>query len=377
MKTGLASAQWQSLRLLFPALGRYTYLNTANFGPVSAEAAAAAHLYYDEALAKGDCGERWRARIEHCREGLAALIGASPAELGFVHNTSMAMNCAALLLKGSGAVLTGADEHPAVTTPWFALGYRVDVARPGKDGQLDVECYARAIRKDTRVIAISHVRYNDGWVNDLIGLGALARAHGAHLVVDGVQSVGILPVDVTCGIDVLGFGSFKWLNAGDGAGAIYVREALFERYGLPIAGARSRRTSELHEIRSLDPLLAARAFELGSVSAPPVLALGAAVALVRRIGIEAIQARTRTLLARLRRGLRDLGLSSQIATGEESATPIVSIALADGSRVVEHLASRAIVVALRGERIRISVSWYNDEMDIDRCLSALGESVRP
>jgi len=376
MKTGPASAQWQSLRILFPALERCTYLNTANFGPVSVEAVAAAHRYYEEALVEGDCGEQWHRRVEDCREGLADLIGAHSSELGFVHNTSMAMNCAALLFKGRGAVLTGADEHPAVTTPWFALGYRVDTARPREDGQLDLECYARAIRSDTRVIAISHIRYNDGQVNDVIGLGALARAHGAHLVVDGVQSVGIVPVDVKCGIDVLGFGSFKWLNAGDGAGAIFVRQALFESYGLPIAGARSRRTLELHEIQSLDPLLAARAFELGSVSAPPVLALGAAVSLVRRIGMDAIHARTRTLSARLRGGLRDLGLFSQVATGDESVTPIVSVALADGPRVLADMLRRGIIVALRGGRIRISVSWYNNEQDIDRCLAALRESVR-
>src|SRR5690606_27311021 len=130
------------------------------------------------------------------------------------------------------------------------------------------------------VIAVSHVRFNDGQVNDLRGLGELARIHGAHLVVDASQSMGVLPVHVGSWIDVLNFGCFKWMNAGDGCGVLYVRDGLMQRYGLPLAGNRSRRVFSLKHVTSLDPLLEARAFELGSANLPNIFSLGAAQELV-------------------------------------------------------------------------------------------------
>lgn len=189
------AVDWSAYRTLFPALDRCTYLNTANGGPVSTRAAAAARGYYEEAAQYGDLAtDRWAAGVESTRSRVAKLINASPDEVGFVPNTSMSIVCASMLFEGSGAVLTGATEHPTITTPWFARNYRVDVAQPESDGRFTVDAYARALRPDTRVIAVSHVRYNDGQVNDLEGLGELARAHGAHLVVDAIQSVGILQI---------------------------------------------------------------------------------------------------------------------------------------------------------------------------------------
>src|SRR5690606_34807974 len=175
---------WSSLRALFPSLSKTTYLNTAGFGPMSTPVAEAAQLYYCEASSSGDGGDVWRARAEECRAGVARLFGGTPQEVAFVHSASMAMCCSALLCEGSGAVLTGVAEHPAVVVPWLSRGFRVDAAEPDAQGRFTVESYARALRPDTRVIAVSHVRFNDGQVNDLRGLGELARIHGAHLVVD-------------------------------------------------------------------------------------------------------------------------------------------------------------------------------------------------
>lgn len=366
-------ADWKVHRRLFPALERCTYLNTANSGPVSAGAANAACEYYQVSSSDYDntVAERWTSGIEAARSRVANLIGAGVDDIGFVPNTSMAMTCAALLFEGAGAVLTGRGEHPSVVTPWFARRFRVDVADPDCDGRLTVAAYARAIRPDTRVIAVSHVRYNDGQVNDLQGLGALARAHGAHLVVDATQSAGILPLRVHDGIDVLGFAAFKWLNAGDGSGAIYVRSGLMERYGLPIAGNRSRRMQSLEQINQLDPLLQPRAFELGTSCAPNLLALGAALEVIDGIGTAPIQQRVGTLTARLRCGLHSLRLATATDATADVLTPIVSVYVAQPEKTLAHLQERRINVSLRDHRIRIAVSWYNNEADIDRCLNEL------
>lgn len=363
------SPDWRALRGLFPALETCTYFDTASSGPVSTPAAEAAKRFYDLSHARGNkAAAQWNAGVDECRRRIARLVGATPAEIGFVPNTSMAMNAAALLFEGHGEVLTGAGEHPTIMTPWLARGYKLRIARPRAGGRLAIDAYADAITADTRVIAVSHVRFNDGQVNDLKALAALARAYNAHLVVDVIQSAGILPIDVGIGIDVLGFAGFKWLNAGYGGGGLFIREGLIERYGLPIAGNRSRRTDTLNEVTELDPLLRAQAFELGTVPVPNLLALGASVGLIHSIGADAIAARVAALTGRLRRGLATIGLNTPAS---DAVSPIVAIEVPAPEAVYQRLEDAGIHVALRGGRIRAAVSWYNDERDVDRCLDVL------
>lgn len=364
---------WAARRALFPALETCVYLDTASSGPVSAPAMAAGQRFYALSNARGNrAADEWYGAVEETRRRVAALVGASPDEIGFIPNTSMGMTAAALLFQGAGAVLTGADEHPSVTTPWLARGYAMRRAARDADGRITPEAYARAMTSDTRVIAVSHVRFDDGQVNDLAALGALARAHGAHLVVDATQSAGILPIGADDGIDVIAFAGFKWLNAGYGCGGLFVRDGLMQRYGLPIAGNRSRATEALDDVAALDPLLKARAFELGTMAVPNLMALGASLELIAEIGPDAILARVEALTGRLRAGLKTLGLSA----ASENLSPIVSVKTADGARALAALNAAGVHVALRAGRIRVAVSWYNDEADIDRCLEAFAAVER-
>jgi selenocysteine lyase/cysteine desulfurase len=368
-----SESQWRAWRALFPALERCVYLNTAAFGPVSVPAARAARQYYEDwASQYGDLADsRVQSAADRAREWVARLLGASVSEIAFIANTSTAMSCAALLLERSGAVLTGAEEHPSVVTPWLARGFRVDVARPAGGALIATEDYARAIRPNTRVIAVSHVRFNDGVVNDLEALAELARSAGAHLVVDATQSAGILPIDVSCGIDILGFAGFKWLNAGDGSGAMFVRAGLLESYGLPIAGNRSRSTDTLSQIERLEPLLEARAFELGTVCSPAALALGASLELLEQIGLSAIQHRVAQLTQTLRAGL--LGLGFRTTGSDAMVSPIVSVYVENGEQSWQALERQGVHACVRAGRIRLAVSWYNNQADIERCLLACKE----
>lgn len=362
-----ADVGWADLRRLFPALERCVYLDTASSGPVSTPAMNAGQKFYALANAYGNrAADQWYGAVEDCRTRAAGFIGATTDEIGFVPNTSMAITAAALMFEGHGAVVIGADEHPSVATPWLARGYEVRRAARDPDGRITPDSYARAMTSATRVLAVSHVRFDDGQVNDLAALAALARANGAHLVVDATQSAGILPIDVGVGIDVLGFAGFKWMNAGYGGGVLYVRDGLLARYGLPIAGNRSRATESLDEVVALDPLLKAKAFELGTVPVANLMALGAALELVSSIGADRILDRVAALTGRLRAGLARIGLK----TASQALSPIVSVIVAESAQALNVMEAAGVHVADRAGRIRVAVSWYNDEADIDRCLEA-------
>src|SRR5690606_13680008 len=173
----------------------------------------------------------------------------------------------------------------------------------------------------------------------------------------------------------LNFGCFKWMNAGDGCGVLYVRDGLMQRYGLPLAGNRSRRVFSLKHVTSLDPLLEARAFELGSANLPNIFSLGAAQELVQRIGVDAIAGRILQLTQRFRHGLAGLGLRTAYEPVSAEVTPIVSVKVREPEQTFRRLAEAGVVTSLRDERIRVAISWYNDDDDIDRCLQALASAA--
>ncbi|MDT9598678.1 aminotransferase class V-fold PLP-dependent enzyme [Sphingosinicella rhizophila] len=370
------STDWSAFRAKFPAISNFTYLDTATHGPISADALMAAHRYYQWSNSSGEVASgKWLKEVDACRNAVAKLLGAGPEEIGFVHNTSMAMVCAALLFEGQGAVLTARNEHPTVVTPWYARKYKVYAAEPDENGLFTVGAFERALRPDIKIISISHLRYNDGQVMDLAGLGHLARERNLHLVVDATQSAGILPIDVNWGIDVLAFAGFKWLNAGHGAGAIYVRDGLLEQYGLPIAGRQSRSTDQLVEITELAPLYEARAFELGALSVPAIMALGASLNLLRSIGADQVLGAVAENAAKLRDGLHSLGLRPQALLEAAPVSPIVSLRAADSQGIVEVLARRGVIAAARAGFLRFGISWYNDQSDVENCIVALGETI--
>ncbi len=368
-----SAADWTALRRKFAVLSRYAYLDTAQHGPVSTDAAQAARRYYEAWSHEqgSSAADQWNSAVHDCRQEIARFIGASGDEIGVLPNTSTAMTCAALLFSGEGAVLTARGEHPSVIMPWLARRFRLDVAEPDVNGDFTVHCYERAVRPDTKIIAVSLARYNDGRSNDLLGLSQLARTYNLHLVVDVTQAIGIMPVDVGVGIDVVGFAGFKWLNAGHGSGAVFVRSGLIERHGVPIAGNRSRRTAELGEVSTFDPVLAARAFELGSAAIPNVLALQASLALLNHIGPHRILDRVEHLSSLLRSELQRIGVRTQTDTSLQRTPHIVCAILPNVQSAEETLLRRGVQVSARGGCVRISVSWYNDENDIDACLAAL------
>jgi cysteine desulfurase/selenocysteine lyase len=364
---------WNSLRRKFSVLSGCAYLDTAQHGPVSSDAAAAAREYYEDwSNAQASlAADRWNQAVRDCRREVAQFIGASESEVGLVPNTSSAMTAAALLFHGAGSVVTARGEHPTVVVPWLARNYRLDFAEPDTNGDFTAECYARALRPDSKIIAVSLVRYNDGKLNELEGLAGLARAHSLHLVVDAIQSIGIIPLNVRVGVDVACFAGFKWLNAGHGSGAVYVRSGLLERYGVPIGGNRSRRAAELTEISSFEPAIEARAFELGSACIPNALALRAALALLNGLGPGRVLARVQRLSALLRWGLDQLDLRTETDRCIHRSPHIVSAIVPDAHMAAERLSQRGVQVSARGRSLRIAVSWYNNEGDIQRCLAAL------
>ena len=159
-------------------------------------------------------------RLESARLRLAAYLGADPANLAFVPNTSTALDAVARSLElGPGdEILMGEDEYGGVMRLWsYVAGRTGATIRRAPFDELDP--HAR-----TRVVFCSHVEWSSGRVNDVAEACRRAREAGALSIVDGAHAPGQLELSLdTIGADVYAGNCHKWLCGPKGSAFLYVR----------------------------------------------------------------------------------------------------------------------------------------------------------
>jgi cysteine desulfurase family protein len=174
--------------------------------------------------------------IGECRRRLNKLFhGENPDHFVFTLNCSDALN---LALKGlihpgekSHAICTHID-HNSILRPLNAmvdakLIEQTRVAVDSQTGLVDPDDIRKAIRPDTKLIAITHVSNVTGTVQPIREIGRIAREHAIPFVVDAAQSAGHLPIDVQADfIDLLAAPGHKALLGPLGTGFLYLRPGM-------------------------------------------------------------------------------------------------------------------------------------------------------
>ena len=363
---------WEAVRKRFPAVERYTYLNTASGGVMSAYAADAARRYYDEANTQADVlWDAWLERAEQVRAQTARFLNAEPDEIAFLPNASLGLNLAAHLLDGEGGVLTTEDEFPSDTLPWLQRGYRVRFLPTGSDGSIAPATIAEAVEPSTRHLITSFVQYRTGFRHDLAALGRLCRARGLTFLVDATQGVAAFPLDVRRQhIDVLVFSGYKWATAGYGIAVLYIRKDLLASRVLPMVGWRSARAPYALVNDHLDLATHTTTLELGHPLFPGIFALGGALRLFEEIGSEQMEARVLALTAYLHQRLDEHDVAILSTRDPAHCSGITMLGVEEPQCVVDAFKAQGIFVAARGQGIRVSLHFYNNHDDVDRFVEA-------
>lgn len=366
---------WQEARALFPAVEKSVYLNTAGGAPISARSAEAGRRYYEQSLADGDVHwDAWLEEVEAVRRKLARFLNARPVNLAFTANASIGLSVAAHMLKGSGRVLSVADEFPSCTLPWLQLGCDVDFVPTERDGTIGIRDLEAVASAETSVLAISFVQFKSGFRNDLGRLGEFCRERELALVVDATQGFGSFPIDVSeSGVDFLSFSGYKWATAGYSVAGLYISDRFMKPDKFPLVGWRSSRDPYALVYDEIDLAEGAVALEQGHPPFAGVFSLGAALDLIREIGIQRIADRILELVHYLHEKLDEAGIWVLSTRDEEHMSGIAVVDVDEPKEVVAGLRDRGIFVSTRGQGIRVSLHYYNDVSDIDRFVEALTE----
>ena len=353
---------WLNIRAEFPALERWTYLNTATYGqmPRRAVEAMTRHSEQRDELASTNFLD-WYTDAQRLRSSLAKLIHAAPNDVAFVPNAATALS---IVLSGLSPapgdnIVTLDDEFPnylyqdaARKVPWDRLHESVD----GR----------------TRLVAFSEVNYATGFRPPLAEISRFLAARGVPLFLDGSQSVGALTFDVTkTPVDVLAVHGYKWLMSPTGAGFMYVSPAFRRKLPPNIIGWRSdrnwRNVDNLHH-GTPEFKETAEKYEGGGLPFHLLYAMEASVDWMLEIGPAAIERRVMELADSARVMLR--GLGAQVDdTGSQIV--IAGIPDIDASAIARALREQNVVIAARHGRLRVSPHFYNDEGDLKRLETAL------
>ncbi|MBF5043478.1 aminotransferase class V-fold PLP-dependent enzyme [Aggregicoccus sp. 17bor-14] len=370
------TAPLASYRADFPVLEEQLYFNHAGVAPTSTRAAAAVRAWMDDLVGHGVRHERhWEAHCEAVRAQAAQLLGAGPDEVAFVRNTSHGLGLVAEGLDwqpGDEVAVASSIEYPSNVYPWLHLasrGVRVREVEPSASGGVKVEAVARALTPRTRLVAVSSVQFASGVQTDLEALGALCARAGVLLCVDGIQSVGCVPVDVKrCRIHFLSADSHKWMLGVSGIGLLYVDAGVLPRLRPVLVGWRSTTDAWNFNRAHFELRPDARKLEEGSAAYTGIYALGAALGLLQEVGMERVAERIRECLVRLEGGLTALGCEVGPAPAERAG--ILTFVPPPGGRsaaeLSAHLGAQGVSHSLRRERVRLSPHFYTLDAEVDR-----------
>ncbi len=367
-------ADW---RADFPVTQSGTYLNSAAMHPLSLPAAKALQEYVEAQLYR-KTRDFDAERQADLKKRFASLINAHPSEIAFVQNTSDGENIVVmgmdLARKGGNVVL---DELHFETSLYMyktleSKGLQLRLVKH-RDWKIDLNDMDKAIDRNTRLVSMALVSNVNGYLHDARAIADLAHARGAYVFADIVQAAGAVPVDVRqMGIDFASTATYKWLMGERGFGFLYVREDL-QGSVVPTTRYGHRQLASFDRVQvRWEPLPGAAKYETGTI--PNALAAVAYRSLqyIDDIGgVAAIRTHARPLIARLQAELPPKGFRPVTPAGTE--TPIVAFEVNDVEAVRRKLAASKVAATIIPEekRLRLSVSVFNTDEDVDRVVAAL------
>jgi cysteine desulfurase/selenocysteine lyase len=367
----------------FPAANRMLYLDAAHQTPLANSVRTALEAFLAESSESGGPKQVWLDRVERVRGRVARFMGAGDDEVAFTRNTSEGLNMVAnaLPLRAGDNVLMIEGDHPNNAYAWLNLARKgVEVRFVKLDAPVaDASTFAPHIDTRTRVISLSHVTFHAGQRNDIGDIGQLCRERGLYLVVDAMQSLGVLRVDVKAlGISALAAGCHKGLLVPQGLGLLYVDRKLegLEPAYLALAGLAHPPADLIANPMDMALRAGAGRFEMGNLNLAAIHALDAALGLIADVGQERIEEHVLQLGDYLIGHLDRLGIALA-GPRERARRAHIYVLRLPANEWLDYLAGERVRVSPERDGVRVSFGMFNTRADIDRLAAILSAHGLP
>ena len=323
------------------------------------------------------------------REEVASIFGiGDSSRLVFTHSATEALNLAVKgFLRPGDHVVSTTMEHNSLFRPLKLAekeGVEITWVRGDRCGMVDLQGLRRAIRKGTRMLAISHCSNVTGAIQPVEEIGVMTRKSGVVFLVDAAQSAGSIPIDVMeMNIDILAAPGHKGLYGPQGTGFLYMAEGI-EVAPLIVGGTGGSSTMEMQ------PEEMPERYESGTLNTPGIAGLKAGAEFISSIGVAEIRRMESLLVGQLLDGIFDIpGVTHYSPDTPSLRGGLVSFTVADRDsaeigyrldsefdiavRVGLHCAPQAhmTVGTFPHGTIRVSPGYFNNPGDVEEFLRAL------
>jgi cysteine desulfurase / selenocysteine lyase len=260
-------------------------------------------------------------------------------------------------------------------------GIKVRIAVP--QGQfIQSDDLVAAMTPSTRVVSVSHVRFDDGSMLDVSSLAAACKRNGTLLVLDVSQSCGAIPMNVrSLGADFIVCAGYKYLLSPWGTGFLWTRKENLDSLRPGPYNWLSQGVESFARLNYVDPEPAptlsrwdsAEAasiynFNLTVMEASAKFVLDASPALIR----DHNQALIDYFFERLPEGYR---LASPRQASQRGVFGCIEVgSRGDTEFLYQTLRDERFVVALREGKIRVAPHLLNSTQDIDRLLVVMAKA---
>ena len=335
-------------------------------------------------------GNHAKRAIEQARKEVADVLGAEPFEILFTGGGTEADNWVkeimrSLKARGKNHFITSAVEHHALLHSAQRLqkeGFEVTFIPVDREGQLDPEQVRAAIQPETGLVSIMFANNEIGTIYPIKEIGAICRQAGVLFHTDAVQAAGHLPINVKeMNIDLLSLSAHKF-HGPKGVGAFYCRR------GIPLPSLIDGGAQE-------------RGKRAGTENVAGIVGLGAALRLANEEMPEA-SARVSAMRDRLIDGILQTVPMCRLNGPRHNRLPgncnisflgiegeslllrldLAGIAASSGSACASSSLDPSHVLLAIGlphevahGSVRLSLSDYNTEEDVDYILEKLPEIV--
>jgi cysteine desulfurase/selenocysteine lyase len=372
-------------RAAMPLAAEFAYFDHAAVAPLCQPAAAAIERYAHEALHEGDTAwPRWAQAIERLRLVAAQLIGATPAEIALVPNTTFGINLVAegFPWRSGDNVVVPSNEFPSNLFPWLNLhsrGVEVRQVAPRAGVELSLDDVFSACNARTRMIAISWVGYATGWRIDVDELVAGAHERGTLVFLDAIQGLGVFPIDVArTPVDFLAADGHKWLLGPEGAGVFYLRREHLDLLRPLNVGWHSVPKAADFSAAVWQPKAEAQRYEGGSQNMVGMLGLLGSLELLMAQGLgpqtstiaDAVLALTTNACEELERAGAKV-VSRRDSKQHQSGIVAFEMPDQNAGDVRQRLLQAKVITSVRNGWLRIAPHGWNNVDDVARLIAAL------
>ncbi len=360
----------------FPALADTSHLASCSQGALSDAMTAALLDFQFSIRAHGAPWELWMGKVAEARAGFARLVGADVDEIAVVSTASEGAFHVASTQDWSARprLVTTDMEFPSVAHVWLAQRPRgAEVVHvPDRDGVVELDDYLALVDERAGLVSVPLISYRNGLRLPVREVVARARELGAKTFVDAYQGMGVEPVDVReLDCDYLVSGSLKYMLGIPGLAFLYVRSGVRDDVAPSLTGWFGRQDPFNFDPRHLDHPTHARRFESGTPSIPSAYGAVAGLSMLEQLDMHRVQQHVTDLTRSLQEQLMAAGEVTRSPKDDALRGPQVALHDADPHALDAHLKAHSVIGSPRGDVVRLSFHYYNDESDVTRAVQAV------